>query len=356
MDQKKTEPGSSYRNGIGQVVLYGEFTATDNRKVRYAVSLTELDLTVQKITSAPAGRSKVVFNLRDCVGCRAFKGEDNTDAGAYFSAYFYPFKRRWMSSGVSRQRVEQCFRVALVQDSRANLEEAQRWARAITEGSVHQRPQREGQRRSREDSAASFLGAVPWAAILLDSAPGMPVLSQQPGAACGTGPYLTNSGGDGNPVFRLRATVSEASALLATSSHTSRPDPQSSHTPVPENLCSVACERPLPSVLYSEVRRPCRVMVLLNPHSGKGQALSLFTGHVQRMLTEAGVPYTLVITGWRRVYMSGCGLKQPGPGASPLGRQHELQHCSGYLHSAESAGPPRHFPDKPHRHGNPHLC
>ncbi|XP_038834848.1 sphingosine kinase 1-like [Salvelinus namaycush] len=37
-------------------------------------------------------------------------------------------------------------------------------------------------------------------------------------------------------------------------------------------------------------------MLLVNPHSGKGQALSLFTGHVQRMLNEAGVPHTLVIT------------------------------------------------------------
>uniref|UniRef100_A0A667WSN3 sphingosine kinase n=1 Tax=Myripristis murdjan TaxID=586833 RepID=A0A667WSN3_9TELE len=44
------------------------------------------------------------------------------------------------------------------------------------------------------------------------------------------------------------------------------------------------------------VRRPCRVMVLVNPHSGRGQALQLFTGHVQGMLTEAAVPYTLVIT------------------------------------------------------------
>ncbi|XP_035258818.1 sphingosine kinase 1 [Anguilla anguilla] len=193
MDQKKAEPGSSHRNGINRVMLYGEFTATDNRKVRYTLCLTELDLTVQKITSAPAGWSKVVFNLRDCIGCQAFKGDDSTDVGAYFSAYFYPFKKRWMSSGVARQRVEQCFRVALVQDPLANLEEAKRWARAINEYSAHQRPHREG-------------------------------------------------------------------------------------------------------VLFSQVRQPGRLMVLLNPQSGKGQALSLYTGHVQRMLAEAGVPHTLVIT------------------------------------------------------------
>ncbi|XP_076149045.1 sphingosine kinase 1-like [Alosa pseudoharengus] len=193
MDEKRDEPNLSYRNGISQIQLYGEFTTKASRKFRYAASLTERDLTVQKITSAPAGRSKVVFNLRDCVGCRAFKADDNTDVGAYFSAYFYPFKKRWMSSGVARQRTEQCFRVASGLDPHLNLEEAQRWARAISESSAHQRPQRNG-------------------------------------------------------------------------------------------------------VVYSEVRRPCKVLLLLNPHSGKGQALSLFTGHVQRMLHEASIPHTLVVT------------------------------------------------------------
>uniref|UniRef100_G3PGS0 sphingosine kinase n=1 Tax=Gasterosteus aculeatus aculeatus TaxID=481459 RepID=G3PGS0_GASAC len=49
-------------------------------------------------------------------------------------------------------------------------------------------------------------------------------------------------------------------------------------------------------VVYGRVRRPCRVMILVNPHSGRGQALQRFTGRVQGMLTEAAVPYTLVIT------------------------------------------------------------
>ncbi|ROI38986.1 Sphingosine kinase 1 [Anabarilius grahami] len=49
-------------------------------------------------------------------------------------------------------------------------------------------------------------------------------------------------------------------------------------------------------VLFSEVRRPCGVMVLVNPQSGRGQAMALYNGHVQRMLTEADIPHTLVIT------------------------------------------------------------
>ncbi|XP_067437132.1 sphingosine kinase 1-like isoform X2 [Thunnus thynnus] len=49
-------------------------------------------------------------------------------------------------------------------------------------------------------------------------------------------------------------------------------------------------------VLMSELSRPCRMMLLVNPQSGKGQALSLYNNHIQRMLNEAGVPHTLVIT------------------------------------------------------------
>ncbi|KAM3863629.1 sphingosine kinase 1-like [Diretmus argenteus] len=191
--EKASEPDPSrQRNGVACVVLYGEFTDTLNDRVRYSVSLTESALTIQKISSSP-GRTTVVLNLLDCVGCRAYRGEDGADVGAYFSAYFYPLKRRWMSAGVARQRVEQCFRVALVQDPVANLREAERWAHAIRDASVQQTPRRDG-------------------------------------------------------------------------------------------------------VVYSEVPRPCRVMVLVNPHSGRGQALQLFTGHIQGMLTEAAVPYTLVIT------------------------------------------------------------
>lgn len=145
MDRDKTERDPSHhRNGIVGL-LYGEFTDILNGKVRCSVSLTDHVLTVQKITSSP-GQGKVVFDLSDCIGCRAFRGEDNADTGAYFSAYFYPFKRRWLSYGMARQRLEQCFRVALAQDPSANLEEAERWARAIRDASFRHLPRRDGEK------------------------------------------------------------------------------------------------------------------------------------------------------------------------------------------------------------------
>uniref|UniRef100_A0A3Q2QU54 sphingosine kinase n=1 Tax=Fundulus heteroclitus TaxID=8078 RepID=A0A3Q2QU54_FUNHE len=189
MEKDASAPDPSrQRNGFSGV-LYGEFADALNDELRYSVSLTESALTIQRISSSP-DRTKVAFNLSDCVGCRSHTGPDTS---AYFTAYFYPMKRRWMSAGLARQRVEQCFRVAPAQDPLVNLREAERWSDTF---------------------------------LLL--------------------PNLLHLPGKG-----------------------------------------VAC---------TTLRRPCRTMILVNPHSGRGQALQLFTGHIQAMLTEADVPYTLVIT------------------------------------------------------------
>lgn len=138
MDQRGAD------TGINTVSLYGEFTVTGNRKVRYAVSLTETDFIVQRLISTPVGRNRMVLSLKDCVGCRAYREDDKADPAAYLAVYFYPLKRRWMISGGSRQRVEQCFRLAGLQDPRGNLEEAEKWARAVRERSAQHRYLRDG--------------------------------------------------------------------------------------------------------------------------------------------------------------------------------------------------------------------
>ncbi|KAG9279248.1 sphingosine kinase 1-like [Astyanax mexicanus] len=50
---------------------------------------------------------------------------------------------------------------------------------------------------------------------------------------------------------------------------------------------------------YSQVCRMRRLMVLVNPLSGKGQAMALYTGPIHRMLTEAAVPHTLITTDYQ---------------------------------------------------------
>lgn len=43
--------------------------------------------------------------------------------------------------------------------------------------------------------------------------------------------------------------------------------------------------------------RPCRVLVLLNPRGGKGKGLQLFRSHVQPLLVQADISFTLMLTG-----------------------------------------------------------
>ncbi|CAL8270719.1 unnamed protein product [Lota lota] len=174
MEKDETEPPDSdsslHRNGfVG--MLYGEFTDSLDDRVRYSVSLTESALTIQKISSPPV-RSKAVFQLADCVGCRAYQERDGEGIAAYFVAYFYTFRRRWMSAGSARQKVEQIFRVSLAQEPIANLREAQRWARAIRDASTKQIPRRnEHRNHAREVVRKADLSQ--WDALVIMSGDGL---------------------------------------------------------------------------------------------------------------------------------------------------------------------------------------
>lgn len=65
----------------------------------------------------------------------------------------------------------------------------------------------------------------------------------------------------------------------------------------------VGCGRGLFGFVFSAggprgvLPRSCRVLVLLNPRGGKGKALQLFRSHVQPLLAEAEISFTLMLTG-----------------------------------------------------------
>jgi len=141
------EPDASrqYQNGpAADALMHGVFTDTDTGRFTYALSLSDSCLTVQRINppSPPppsTSSSSEHLDLRDCLGSRAHRGE-REDQGAYLCAYFYPYRRRWMSSSPVRQRDERRFRPVLnTEDNNdeeedeedVNLREAERWARAI---------------------------------------------------------------------------------------------------------------------------------------------------------------------------------------------------------------------------------
>ncbi|KAF5906034.1 sphingosine kinase 1-like [Clarias magur] len=183
--------------GDGGAELRAEFSDAATGRLRFSVTLTHSRLSVRTLAGggSPVWQHGQELALGDCVGCRACRSEDEADAAAYLSLYLYPVRRGWTGAPSGRQRVEHRFRVLTGGDARANLEEAERWARAVRHRAAqHRQALRDGVEFSR--------------------------------------------------------------------------------------LC---------------VRRS--VMVLVNPQSGRGQAMSLYTGPVLSMLTEANISHTLITTG-----------------------------------------------------------
>ncbi|KAI5108665.1 sphingosine kinase 1 [Silurus meridionalis] len=220
--------------------MRGEFTC--EARVRYTLLLTERELTVQKVGT---GRGKpgavTVLELQDCIGCCAYGAEVGADTSAGFAVFFYTVRRRWagLSSAQRRCRVELRFRVTGSSDPRTNLEEAQRWARAIRQGS-----------------------SLPTGSVCEDvRRPCRFLVLINPQSGKGQAQALFN-----NHVQRMLQEADITYTLQITGS-----------------VCA-------------DVRRPCRFLVLINPQSGKGQAQALFNNHVQRMLQEADITYTLQIT------------------------------------------------------------
>ncbi|XP_060759904.1 sphingosine kinase 1-like [Neoarius graeffei] len=179
--------------------LRAEFTDAATGRLRFSVTLTDSCLSVRKIGGSPVWQQHgqehaLELGLGDCVGCRARRSEDEADTAAYLSVYFYPPRRSWTGAPAGRQRVEHRFRVLTGEDARANLGEAERWARAVTHRkSQHARARRDG-------------------------------------------------------------------------------------------------------VGFSRVCISRSMMVLVNPQSGRGQAMSLYTGPVLSMFTEANISHTLITT------------------------------------------------------------
>lgn len=149
----------------GSSDLGAEFTDAATGRLRFSVTLTDSCLSVRKISGSPAWQHghehALELGLGDCVGCRASRSEDDADTTACLSAYFYPARRSWTGAPAGRHRVEHRFRVSTGEDARANLEEAERWARAIRHrASQHVQCPRDGEEKFHLKKSYTFLPTI----------------------------------------------------------------------------------------------------------------------------------------------------------------------------------------------------
>uniref|UniRef100_A0A8P0N7R0 Sphingosine kinase 1 n=1 Tax=Canis lupus familiaris TaxID=9615 RepID=A0A8P0N7R0_CANLF len=108
-------------------------------------------------------------------------------------------------------------------------------------------------------------------------------------------PAAPAPGGEGEPLGRHRdARLGSADKELKAGAAAARSSPTALGTPRQreprvEVMDSAGGARSL-------LPRPCRVLILVNPRGGKGKALQLFRSHVQPLLAQAEVSFTLMLT------------------------------------------------------------
>ena len=87
----------------------------------------------------------------------------------------------------------------------------------------------------------------------------------------------------------------------------------------------MCAETPNWPAYYPEQRFTRPVLFLLNPHGGSGRALELFKNVINPALYEAGIEYSLFITGARAVSRAGTST-----GLSPYRLCKHHEHSSLY--------------------------
>uniref|UniRef100_A0A8C5PVD2 sphingosine kinase n=1 Tax=Leptobrachium leishanense TaxID=445787 RepID=A0A8C5PVD2_9ANUR len=115
-----------------ETLLHGEFGVYPSKGIRYALSLTQTGLHIQRLVPKPEDDQRIVVPILDMVGCHTLR-RGSSDTFAYFSIFTYPLKKKKVTMGSSRtrQRTVRTFRVDEESDYNKNKAVAEKWAIAL---------------------------------------------------------------------------------------------------------------------------------------------------------------------------------------------------------------------------------
>ncbi|KAM8927042.1 sphingosine kinase 2 [Pelodytes ibericus] len=116
-----------------ETLLHGEFGVYPSKGIRYALSLTQTGLHIQRLVPKPEDDQRTVLPILDMVGCQTLRSRGSGETFAYFSIYTYPLKKKKVTMGSSRtrQRSVRTFRVDEASAYDTNKVIAEKWATAI---------------------------------------------------------------------------------------------------------------------------------------------------------------------------------------------------------------------------------
>ncbi|KAM4691642.1 sphingosine kinase 1 [Rhinophrynus dorsalis] len=115
------------------VILCDTFTLVPGSGSLLSLILTRTELLIQNLAPDSQGHKHPPLRLKDCIGCRSFRGKNHMDLGGYFKVVFYPLRGELLGSVVYRQRLSWTFRTEASRDRERNLEIARTWAQTIWE-------------------------------------------------------------------------------------------------------------------------------------------------------------------------------------------------------------------------------
>lgn len=123
---------TTYRQA-SDTLLHGEFGVYPSKGIRYALSLTQTGLHIQRLVPKPEDDHRTVLPIMDMVGCHTLRSRGTNDVFAYFSIYSYPMKKKKVAMGSTRarQRLVHTFRVDEASKYEKNQSIAEKWATAI---------------------------------------------------------------------------------------------------------------------------------------------------------------------------------------------------------------------------------
>ncbi|XP_034275437.1 sphingosine kinase 2 [Pantherophis guttatus] len=116
-----------------EAILHGEFGAYPHKGIRYALSLTRIELHIQRLVPKPDTDQRTVIRLIDVVGCHTLRSHTAANQSAFFCIYAYPLKKKKVAvgSGRARQRIAKTFQVDGAERYKDNQALAEKWAAAI---------------------------------------------------------------------------------------------------------------------------------------------------------------------------------------------------------------------------------
>lgn len=108
-------------------ILEDDFLLFPHQNTRFKVKLSRAGISYEPINDRKSKGGVKYINRGDITGCHCLKGKNDADNGAYLTIYYYPFRKKLLSSKLLRHRSSLTFNIQTSDQFIENLSIANKW-------------------------------------------------------------------------------------------------------------------------------------------------------------------------------------------------------------------------------------